>query len=311
MGRSYGAGVLSSTELVVGRGFTVTDVQCGGHGRGWSGLESPGSFRLVLVRRGRFRRRVRSGVAELDRTVGYLGVPREEEHFAHPAGGDVCTSVGVAPALWRELVGEHGALPRAAFYVDAGLELVHRRALRAAGDAAGDAHFAVAEQLTALVVGAVRQVVNGPLPGSGRSADADAAMVAAARAAILVGHPSADGLFPLAELLGVSPYRLSRAFPRTVGVSLTRFRNRVRVGRAVDRLAQGEPSLATLAADLGFADQAHLTRMVREHLGDTPTALRRLLAAAPVGATPAHRPAPAAGERGPGSGGRVHRAAPR
>ena len=293
MGRSYGAGVLSSTELAAGRGFTVTDVHCGGHGRGWSGLESPGSFRLVLVRRGRFRRRVRSGVAELDRTVGYLGVPREEEHFAHPAGGDVCTSVGMAPALWRELVGEHGALPRAAFYVDAGLELAHRRALRAAG--ADDADFAVAEQLTALVVSVVRQAVDGPLPGGGRSADADAAMVAAARAAILAGHPSADGLFPLAELLGVSPYRLSRAFPRTVGVSLTRFRNRVRVGRAVDRLAQGEPSLATLAADLGFADQAHLTRMVREHLGDTPTALRRLLAAAPAGATRAHRPAPAAG----------------
>jgi AraC-like DNA-binding protein len=276
--------MLCATELAAGRGFTVNEVRCGGHARGWAGLESPGSFRLVLVRRGRFRRRVRSGVAELDRTVGYLGVPREEEHFAHPVGGDVCTSVTVAPALWRELVGEHGALPRAVFYVDAGLELAHHRALHAAADV----DFALAEQLTALLVGAVQQVVAGPLPGGGRSADADAALVAAARAAILAGHPSAGGLFPLAELLGVSPYRLSRAFPRTVGVTLSRFRNRVRVGRALDRLAQGEPSLATMAADLGFADQAHLTRTVREHLGDTPTAVRRLLAASSTGDSPGH-----------------------
>jgi len=287
VGRPYGVDVLCSTELAAGSGFTVNEVRCGGQGRGWSGLESPGSFRLVLVRRGRFRRRVRSGVAELDRTGGYLGLPREEEHFAHPAGGDLCTSVTVRPGLWRALAGEHGALPRAAFYVDARLELAHRRALHATDDV----DFALAEQLTTLLVAGVRQVVTGPLPGGGRSGAADAALVAAARAAILAGHPSAGGLIPLAELLGVSPYRLSRAFPRTVGVSLTRFRNRVRVGHALDRLAQGEPSLATLAADLGFADQAHLTRTVREHLGDTPTAVRRLLAAAPAGTAPGRRQA--------------------
>jgi len=61
-------------------------------------------------------------------------------------------------------------------------------------------------------------------------------------------------------------------------VSLTRYRNRVRVGRAIDRIEQGERDLAALAADLGFADQAHLCRTVRDHLGETPTALRRLLA---------------------------------
>ena len=60
-------------------------------------------------------------------------------------------------------------------------------------------------------------------------------------------------------------------------MSLTRYRNRVRVGRAMDRIENGDSGLAALAADLGFADQAHLTRTVREQLGHTPTALRRLL----------------------------------
>ncbi|WP_268247907.1 AraC family transcriptional regulator [Streptomyces lateritius] len=40
----------------------------------------------------------------------------------------------------------------------------------------------------------------------------------------------------------------------------------------------GEDSLAGLAADLGFSDQAHLCRTMRQYLGHTPTALRRLLA---------------------------------
>jgi AraC-like DNA-binding protein len=82
-------------------------------------------------------------------------------------------------------------------------------------------------------------------------------LVAAARRRIGEGHPAANGLFPLAALLGVSPYRLSRASRRELGVSLTRYRNRVRVARALDRVEAGEPHLGILAADLGFADQRH------------------------------------------------------
>lgn len=63
-------------------------------------------------------------------------------------------------------------------------------------------------------------------------------------------------------------------------MSLTRYRNRVRVGRMMQRLEDGDRDFAGLAADLGFADQAHLTRTAREHAGETPTALRLLLAPA-------------------------------
>ena len=83
----------------------------------------------------------------------------------------------------------------------------------------------------------------------------------------------------LARSLAVSPYRLSRAFTAELGVSLTRYRNRIRVGRAMERLAEGAPNLAGLAAELGFADQAHLSRTLRQHVGNTPTAVRRLVTA--------------------------------
>jgi AraC-like DNA-binding protein len=245
-------------RLLSRRGFTITAVTCKDDHKGWSEPEPRTGFGLVLARRGRFRLRTGGGVVDIDRTVGYLSVPGQEEQFSHPAGGDVCTSVSVSGELWRG--GQHPAV-----YVDARMDLAHRRLLTAARGQ--DVDYAVTEELLGLLSCATTPAVAGP----------DRALVAAARDAIVTDHPAAQGLLPLAAELGVSPYRLSRAFPRHVGVSLTRYRNRVRVGRALDRLEQGERDLAGLAADLGFADQAHLCRTVREHLGHTPTALRAML----------------------------------
>ncbi len=240
----------------------MTTVACRSDHTRWSEPETRGDHRMVLVRRGRFRRWADGSDTDLDPTTAYLGAPGEEERFAHPAGGDLCTSVSFAPRLWDGLAGG------TTVYVDARVDLAHRRLLAAADG--GDVDYALAEELLRLVAAATGRPDE--QPGA-----ADRALVAAAREAVAEGVPEAAGLCPLAGLLEVSPYRLSRVFSRSMGVSLTRYRNRVRVGRVMDRLEEGESGLADLAADLGFADQAHLTRTVREHLGHTPTALRRLL----------------------------------
>ncbi|WP_158885563.1 helix-turn-helix domain-containing protein [Amycolatopsis anabasis] len=253
--------------------FTVTAVTCRDDHAGWSAAEARGSHGLVLVRRGRFRHRAAGVESDVDPTVAYLSSPGVAERFAHPAGGDVCTSVTFPPRLWRALAGDDTRPARPAVYVDARLDLAHRRLLRAGADV----DYALAEELLGLLAQALGQVVTGPTPLADRISAADRAHVAAARQAIAEDDPVSRGLFPLAEALGVSPYRLSRAFTRELGVSLTRYRNRVRIGRALDRLEQGEPSLAALAADLGFADQAHLTRTVRTHVGYPPRAVRGLL----------------------------------
>jgi AraC-like DNA-binding protein len=46
---------------------------------------------------------------------------------------------------------------------------------------------------------------------------------------------------------------------------------------AIDRLEGGDMDLARLAADLGFADQAHFTRALRTETSATPGRLRALL----------------------------------
>ncbi|MFE5947193.1 helix-turn-helix transcriptional regulator [Streptomyces sp. NPDC056480] len=229
-------------------------------------------------REGRFRRRVAGTPTDVDPTVGYVGLPDQEEHFAHPAGGDECTSISVTPDWWRGLAGESARLRADALYIDARLDLAHRRVLAAAQGR--DADYALSESLLGLLAETVGQVAAAPTPASAarRPLKDERALVTTARQVIADGHPASVALLPLAELLGVSPYRLSRAFSRELGVSVTRYRNRVRVGQALDRLEQGENSLAALAADLGFADQAHLSRTVRQLVGHPPTALRQLLA---------------------------------
>jgi AraC-like DNA-binding protein len=52
---------------------------------------------------------------------------------------------------------------------------------------------------------------------------------------------------------------------------------RLRARAALERLAGGQSDLASLAADLGFADQSHLCRVVRDGTGHAPSALRRML----------------------------------
>ena len=259
--RSLG-GVQTATTLVARTGFTVHEVDCLGGGPAWSSSEEHQTHRLVLIRKGRFRRWTNGVENDVDRTTAYVATPGEEERFAHPAGGDVCTSVGFSRDLWGRLpVGR-------VVYVDARIELAHRRLLVAAST--GDADYAVAEELLRLVALAAGYTT--------KSVIGDGVLAAAAREAILADVPQSATLCDLAGLLGVSPFRLSRVFSRQTGASLTRFRNRVRVGRAMDRLADGETALAELAHELGFADQAHLTRTVRDHVGHTPVELRRLLA---------------------------------
>ncbi|GII84633.1 AraC family transcriptional regulator [Sphaerisporangium siamense] len=272
-------GVLSAVTLAARSEFTVSTVACRADHTRWSKPEARDGHRLVLIRRGRFRRWADGDDADLDPTVGYLSAPGEEERFAHPAGGDVCTSVRFSPWLWEGRTGKRSV------YIDARVDLAHRRVLAAAEG--GDIDYALTEELLGLVA------LTAPRPAE-RTRPAHRALATAARAAIMDGAPEGARLCSLAAALRVSPYRLSRVFSQQVGVSLTRYRNRVRVARAMDRLEEGDTGLAGLAAELGFADQAHLTRTVRDHLGHTPLALRRLLTP-PAHATSDEPPVAAAG----------------
>ena len=80
----------------------------------------------------------------------------------------------------------------------------------------------------------------------------------------------------LAAEFAISRRTLQRLFARHIGAAPKQVLQRFRRQRAVDRLGEpGRPDLARIAAELGYADQSHLTRDFRATLGRGPAALAR------------------------------------
>lgn len=70
-------------------------------------------------------------------------------------------------------------------------------------------------------------------------------------------------------ILHVSPAHLVRCFTHTFGIAPHRYLVARRIDAARGRLLDGEPA-AQVAVEVGFHDQAHLTRHFRRHVGTTP-----------------------------------------
>jgi AraC family transcriptional regulator len=79
----------------------------------------------------------------------------------------------------------------------------------------------------------------------------------------------------LAEVVGLSPYHLSREWRRATGETLHRYVMGRRLERARELLRRGGPPISELAQDLGFSDQSHLTRLFHARFGTTPAAFAR------------------------------------
>jgi AraC-like DNA-binding protein len=254
--------VVRSSKLVLETpDFRVCVVTCTEDHRGWSTPEETGSPGLVLVHRGMFRLLSDGRRQTVDPTLGYLQIPGREQRFAHPAGGDVCTFISVREPLWHAIVDEPP--PGSAVAVDGRVELAHRLLLRARLDAADPV-----ERLVHALTASVRPR-RPAVPGHADLAER-------AREAVLAGEPDSATLVRLARTLGVSPAHLSRTFHSHVGMTLSRYRNRVRVSQVLTHLEEGHTDLAALAASVGFADQSHLTRTLRTELGHPPSHLRHL-----------------------------------
>jgi AraC-like DNA-binding protein len=92
-------------------------------------------------------------------------------------------------------------------------------------------------------------------------------------AAALATEPD-FGLGEWALRMHLAPQSLSRGFRRAYGITPKRYRVEQRALRAIHALRDWRGSLASLAAETGFADQAHLTRAVVMLTGLAPNRLR-------------------------------------
>lgn len=104
----------------------------------------------------------------------------------------------------------------------------------------------------------------------------DEARLANALVELVGADPSLLRVEDAAAALGVSVRTVQRLARRYVGITPVAMIRRRRLQEAAERL-RTEPGipLADVAADLGYADHAHLTRDFRAVLGITPSAYRR------------------------------------
>ncbi|MFD7736457.1 helix-turn-helix transcriptional regulator [Kitasatospora phosalacinea] len=270
-----GEGPVRRTRLAQQAGLRITELAC---------FEDHRSFRAVvtgepdeavllvsLIRSGCLVLRASGREEFVDPTTGFLLRRGDDAAVAHLARRpDLSTVVQFHQDVHGECPGASGpqVLP-----VDAGLDLAHR-GLVAACRGGADA-FEVAERANRLLAG----LVGGREPPARlRRASTVAAhrrLVHQACAALIDGPPTA-GLEDISRLVGCSPFHLSRVFRAVTGRTLTCYRNQLRVRAVVEELG-GARSLRELAAKHGFADQAHLTRLFRRHVGELPKVVRAAL----------------------------------
>lgn len=79
----------------------------------------------------------------------------------------------------------------------------------------------------------------------------------------------------LAELAGLSQSYFCSAFRESTGMPPHQWQMKARIERAKTMLRKCDTPLASIATQIGFADQAHLTRVFRRITGTTPGAWRR------------------------------------
>jgi len=79
----------------------------------------------------------------------------------------------------------------------------------------------------------------------------------------------------LAALVDFSEFHFNVAFRNSLGASPHEFVIRRRIERAQRLMLSSAMSLCDIAAECGLADQAHLSRLFRKIVGETPAAWRK------------------------------------
>jgi AraC-like DNA-binding protein len=93
---------------------------------------------------------------------------------------------------------------------------------------------------------------------------------------LIESAPGADlGNPELARRCGMAPDTFIRWFKQHTGSTPAAFVARSRVRQAAQRLVLSERSVDEIAADAGFADRFHFTRVFRKHMGCGPAQFRK------------------------------------
>jgi AraC family transcriptional regulator len=267
---------LHFSTLFAGPIAALRDVRCSAPRSGCGAEETSEGAAWILPRRGLFRWHSGDEAILADPGSALLLAPGEVHRVSHPAdGGDDCTVLSLAPAVFEEIADtgvacRHSLLPPATQLRHVAL---HGALARAPGEpvAAEEAALELAASLAA-DLGIARPAGRRPAAERLRRRQ-----VERTRALLALNVDRALGLEELAAAVNSSPFHLARAFRAGTGETLRGYRTRLRLAIALERLAGGAGDLAGLALELGFAHHSHFTASFRRRFGLTPAAARRRL----------------------------------
>lgn len=265
--------ILVSTEL-----FTLADVRCSDVRDGWTEPEPVNGYAVITPSRGMYLRRVDGRDQLVDTTSAYLEEPGSVQQIRHPRGGDSCAVITLSTELMTSIAGGQPRVGDHLFHVDSNVNSQWRLLMAAVGRQ--DVDGEITERLLELLVRLIQQVHPRRID-AGRPATAKAHTRIVNGVRLMLHDNPRASLVELSRELSVSPHHLSRIFKMQTGISVSRYRNVLRVGRGLSHLSDGHSDLAQLALELGFADHAHFSRTVRELTGSTPTRLRQRLGTSP------------------------------
>ena len=251
--------------MAIGDDVTIADSKCRALPGSWDSPEVINGSRLNFTRGGCFERRARGRRFLHDSNTAHFENHGDEQQIAHPhGGGESLTSIRFSETCLTCLTGE-SRLPDAMFYTPPDIDLKQRYLLVAC---AQEDSFAAAELAFLLLELSLRWVdPDMRFPGS-QGEVARHRLVDDARL-VLAENPSI-GLASLSKAVSASPNHLSRTFKSLTGQTISAYRNRLRTRLALERLAEGEDHLATLAVELGFSDHSHMTNTIRKETGRSP-----------------------------------------
>jgi AraC-like DNA-binding protein len=279
--------------LFRGSTVTITDVRCRPAGGACGPEECATTTTLAFPRAGVFVKHLhRQAVVANCNHVLFFNAG-ESYRVSHPVpGGDDCTCLAFDPTVLADAV--HRFDPAVLDRPGSPLGVTHEPAepglgfllhrLRQWLPAAAAEGLALEEAALALleaaVTGAYRVRGQRPVRGKQTGAGPQRERVEAAKALLAGRFRERLSLAEVARGVHYSPYHLARLFRREVGMPIHRYLTRLRLGAALESLADGADDLTALALDLGYSSHSHFSDAFRQAFGVPPSGYRRVLPAA-------------------------------
>jgi AraC-like DNA-binding protein len=262
----------------------VRAVHCCAPPGGCAPIEWPETHGIVFAETGVFMKHLgRNTAVVADRGHAVFFTTNRPYRVSHPLpGGDDCLVLELAPTALADALHavdpESAERPEAPFRrpavplpprVVARRRLLHHRIVRGVATP-----LEVEEGAAALLRASVRASVE-HVGVHSRDSARRGGIAESAQLIIASQVTTRWTLRTLAQLVGCSPFHLAHVFREVVGVSISQYQRRVRLGAALDELVDTDRGLSAIALDAGFTHHSHFSASFRRAFGMTPSALRR------------------------------------